>query len=51
MCGTACPRYIETVAQSVHDMHEQKYSGIYPTNYQNRDLRYIPRSHSTTSVV
>ncbi|KAJ9150677.1 FAD-binding, type 2 [Pleurostoma richardsiae] len=40
-CDSNCPAYLEEVATSLHNLHAQNYSGIYPTNYESGDLSYI----------
>lgn len=41
LCDDKCPGFFEKLVQSQHDLHREKYSGIYPTNYESGDLEWL----------
>ena len=41
LCDQKCPQFLKEMIGSLHNLHEQKYSGIYPTNYMSGDLGYL----------
>ncbi|KAG8409112.1 hypothetical protein J3459_017770 [Metarhizium acridum] len=41
LCDKKCPEFFEKLVQSQHDLHREKYSGIYPTNYESGDLEFL----------
>ncbi|KAK2616288.1 hypothetical protein QQS21_000722 [Conoideocrella luteorostrata] len=41
LCDGKCPPYFANVVDQHHDLHKEKYSGIYPTNYESGDLEYL----------
>ncbi|TQV91185.1 FAD-binding, type 2 [Cordyceps javanica] len=41
VCDAKCTEWIASMVQEAHDLHVQKYSGIYPTNYKSGDLKTI----------
>ncbi|KAI9172775.1 FAD-binding, type 2 [Paramyrothecium foliicola] len=45
-CDTACPEFVSNAVDIFHDLHESKYSGIPPTNYESGDLDYIRSSYN-----
>ncbi|KAH7329642.1 hypothetical protein B0I35DRAFT_448658 [Stachybotrys elegans] len=40
-CDVDCPNFAREAVEIFHDIHQQQYSGIPPTNYQSGDLEYI----------
>lgn len=41
LCDKKCPDFFAKLVQSQHDLHKEKYSGIYPTNYKSGDLEFL----------
>lgn len=44
ICDDVCTDWLKSAVQDAHDLHVQKYGGIYPTNYESGDLetlRYV----------
>lgn len=41
LCDSVCTDWIKAMVQDAHDLHVQKYSDIYPTNYKSADLETI----------
>ncbi|EGX91944.1 FAD-binding, type 2 [Cordyceps militaris CM01] len=41
LCDVLCTQWLKSMVQEAHDLHVEKYSGIYPTNYQSGDLETL----------
>lgn len=41
LCDSHCADFLKKLMTAAHDLHVQKYSGIYPTNYKSGDLEYL----------
>ncbi|KAJ6787440.1 hypothetical protein PWT90_03280 [Aphanocladium album] len=41
LCDSVCTDWLQVAVQDAHDLHVQKYAGIYPTNYKSGDLDTI----------
>lgn len=41
LCDEQCPGFVRTISNSLHDLHEKNYLGVYPTNYKSGNLKDV----------
>lgn len=41
LCDELCANWLRETVQLAHNLHVEKYSGIYPTNYESGDLEFL----------